>query len=135
MGGGGFPFGNVHVFHNGIPVHQRGSKPPPITQTITINMEQVFNGATLPVEIERWTMENGYRNNEKETIYVEIPQGVDDNEMILLKERGNITNDTQKGDIKIFVKINNLTSFKRNGLDLIIRKVTLKEALCGFVLR
>ena len=133
-GGGGFPFGNVHVFHNGVPLQQRVSKPPAITQTITINMEQVYNGATIPVEIDRWTMENGYRTAEKETIYVEIPQGVDDNEIIVLKDRGNIMNDNQRGDVKIFVKINNLTDFKRNGLDLIIEKqVTLKEALCGFV--
>ena len=35
--------------------------------------------------------------------------------------------------IKIFVKIENNTEFKRSGLDLILEKsITVKEALCGF---
>ena len=34
---------------------------------------------------------------------------------------------------KLFIKIINNTDFKRNGIDLIIeRKISLKEALCGF---
>jgi DnaJ family protein A protein 2 len=42
-------------------------------------------------------------------------------------------NENVKGDIKIFVKIANETLFKRIGLDLILeKKITLKEALCGF---
>ena len=33
----------------------------------------------------------------------------------------------------LFIKIVNNTDFKRNGLDLVIeRKISLKEALCGF---
>ena len=70
---------------------------------------------------------------EKETIYVEIPQGVDDNELIVLKDRGNIANEMCKGDVKVFIKVFNHTNFKRNGLDLIVEKnITLKESLCGF---
>ena len=38
-----------------------------------------------------------------------------------------------KGDVKIFVNINNTTNFKRDGLDLYyIHEIKLKEALCGF---
>jgi DnaJ family protein A protein 2 len=44
-------------------------------------------------------------------------------------------NETNKGDIKIFIKIQNDTEFVRNGLDLILNKsISLKEALCGFTL-
>jgi DnaJ family protein A protein 2 len=41
--------------------------------------------------------------------------------------------DDCRGDIKLFVKIENNTDFKRSGLDLIYEKgITVKEALCGF---
>jgi DnaJ family protein A protein 2 len=50
-----------------------------------------------------------------------------------LRDKGNILNENQKGDVKIFIKVVNETHFKRVGLDLILDKsITLKEALCGF---
>jgi DnaJ family protein A protein 2 len=53
--------------------------------------------------------------------------------MIILRDKGNVINENCKGDIKIFIKIENNTEFKRNGLDLIFEKtITVKEALCGF---
>jgi DnaJ-class molecular chaperone len=54
----------------------------------------------------------------------------------LLKDKGNVLNDSVKGDIKIFVKISNDTEYKRSGLDLMYeRTISLKEALCGFTLQ
>ena len=144
FGGAGGPFGfpgqgmppgaKVHIFHGGpMGFNQAIQKPVPILKTITINMEQVLSGASIPLEIERWIMENGLKVHEKETIYVTVPQGVDDNEIIILRDKGNAINENLKGDVKIFVKINNDTSFKRVGLDLVLDKnITLKEALCGF---
>jgi len=140
-GMGGFPPGmmppgaNIHVFRNGVPININNAmqKPQPIIKTISINMEQVMNGANIPVEIERWILENGNKVFERETIYVSIPKGIDDNEIIMLRDKGNILNEQNKGDIKLFVKVENTTDFKRAGLDLILeRKVSLKEALCGF---
>lgn len=137
MGGiPGMPNGaKVHIFHGG-PMggfQQAISKPTPIIKNLTIDMEQVLSGTTIPIDIERWVLENGIKTHEKETIYVTIPQGIDDNEILILREKGNVINDTVKGDIKVFVKIKNNTSFVRSGLDLIIEKnISLKEALCGF---
>jgi len=133
----GFPFGNVHVFHGNMPfpmnMNQSIQRLQPIVKTISVTMEQVMTGANIPVEIERWIVQEGTKVMEKETIYVEIPQGVDDNELIVLKDRGNIANEMCKGDVKVFIKVFNHTNFKRNGLDLIVEKnITLKESLCGF---
>ena len=51
----------------------------------------------------------------------------------MLENQGNIINENCKGDIKIFIKIENDTGFQRRGLDLIFeKKISLKEALCGF---
>lgn len=131
-GVGGFPgMGpNVQIFRNGVPLQQ---KPTPIIKTVSVTMEHVLNGVNLPVEIERWIVENGNKVFEKETVYVPIPKGVDDNEIIILRDKGNVINEYLKGDLKLFVKIVNNTDFKRNGLDLIYeKKISLKEALCGF---
>ena len=131
---------NIRVFHNGRPVQGFGpgfnpafQKPPPIVQNINVPIDKILTGTTIPVDIERWIMENGLKVCEHETIYVTVPKGIDDNEIIMLKEKGNIMSETNKGDIKIFVKIENNTEFKRSGLDLILDKtITVKEALCGF---
>jgi DnaJ-class molecular chaperone len=131
----GFPPGvKVHVFNGGpIGFQQALQKPSPIVKNIMITLEQILTGVTVPLEIERWIVENGMKVFENETVYVTIPQGIDDGEMLILREKGNVINETAKGDIKIFVKVNNDTLFKRSGLDLILEKnITLKEALCGF---
>jgi len=132
----GFPPGaQFHVFHNGMPVNigKQFQKPSPINKTVTIDIEQVYNGATIPLDVERWINDNGTKIFEKETLYVSIPKGIDENEIILLKDKGNIMNEQCKGDVKIFIKITNNTDIKRNGLDLLYDKnISLKEALCGF---
>jgi len=141
MGMGGFPPGmfpqgaNVQFFRNGLPVNmnQGFQKPSPIIQNVCINMEQVLNGATVPLEIERWIIENGNKVFEKQTIYINIPKGSDDNEIILMKDTGHVINETCKGDLKIVIKVENDSGFQRIGLDLILDKsISLKESLCGF---
>lgn len=108
-------------------------KPIPIIKTIVIQLEQVLESFLYPLEIKRWIIENEAKVFENETIYIDIPQSIDDNELIILKEKGNIINDICKGDIKLFIKIENNTLFERNGLDLILNKsISLKESLCGF---
>ena len=130
------PGANIRVFRNGVPVNigqQALEKPSPIVKTLTINMETVLTGGKIPMEVERWLIENGHKVFEKTTIYVDVFKGIDHNEIILLREQGNILNETCKGDVKVFVEIVNNTQFVRNGLDLIMDKnISLKEALCGF---
>ena len=109
-------------------------KAQPIVKTLEITLTHAYEGINIPVEIERWIhQENNVKFTEKEKIYVNIPKGIDDNEIIILKERGNIIQSKCKGDIKCFVKIKNDTDFKRDGLNLVYnKKISLKESLCGF---
>jgi len=109
------------------------NKPVPIVKNVEITLSNSYNGCTIPFEITRWIVENGVKREEEEKLYVNIPRGIDNNELIILREKGNILNEHNKGDVKIFVKIKNDTDFIRNGLDLILNKtISLKEALCGF---
>jgi DnaJ family protein B protein 4 len=136
--GNGQPF--VQVFHNGRPINvQFGAnmmKPTPIVKNITVTIEQVLNGTKMPIEIERWIVNPGLEKTkvfEKETFYIDIPKGVDSGEIIMLNEKGNILENGIKGDVKIFIQVENNTEFKRKGIDLILEKtITLKESLCGF---
>lgn len=114
-------------------IFQAMQKPPPIIKNIKISMTQAYTGCSLPVEIERWIIENDLKVSETETIYIPIHPGIDDNEIIVLREKGNAVNDTLKGDLKLVIQIDNTTAFRRHGLDLIfVYKLSLKEALCGF---
>jgi DnaJ family protein A protein 2 len=132
---GGFPGGpNIRIFRNGVPVNMNQiEKPPAIVRNIQINMEMVLNGGKIPVEIERWILENGNKLHETTTVYVDIFKGIDNNEIIMLKDQGNIVSEHCKGDVKIFISVNNDSCFSRRGLDLIMEKeISLKESLCGF---
>ena len=129
-----FGGGNFRVYQNGVDVTPTQlKKPVPIIKTIEITLEQAYNGLQYPLEINRWIMEGKTKRVETEKIYVDIPKGIDNNEIIMIREKGNMMSESNKGDIKIFVKIKQHSSFKRHGLHLIIEKtISLKDSLCGF---
>lgn len=113
--------------------HPMMNKPVPIIKNMEITLMESYTGCTKPLIINRWIIEDNMRRQENETLYIVIPKGVDNNEIIIIRNKGNSQSDTNKGDIKIFIKVINKTDFKRAGLDLIYQKqITLKEALCGF---
>ena len=126
---------HVQIFRNGMPVNMNQlRKPVPIIKTIEISIEQAYTGMKFPLEIERWVEESGSKRVERERLYVDVPTGIDDNEIIIMRDRGNVLADDCRGDIKLFIKIiNNSRHMVRKGMDLYFEKnITLKEALCGF---
>lgn len=134
--GGGNPF--LHPFfspqqcqNNPFVSHANAqAKPQPIQKEITVTMAQVYQGDSVPLEIERWIQNQG---KEKEILYVNIPKGMDEGEIITLKDQGNILSDQNKGDVRVTIHVETCAEFERSGLDLICKKViTLKEAICGF---
>jgi hypothetical protein len=112
------------------------SKPSPIIKNVEVEMSKILETQSIPIEIERFIYENDTKIHEMETIYIEIPKGADDNEIIILNNKGNIISQDDKvikGDIKVIIKIKNDTDYKRYGLNLILdQEITLKESLCGF---
>jgi DnaJ-class molecular chaperone len=106
---------------------EQNKKPLSLSKTMQISLEQSYEGCILPLLIER----TNNKTQETETIYVSIPKGIDNNEFIIIEKKGNIINDKQ-GDIKVIIRINNTSSIKREGLDILYTQdITLKEALCG----
>ncbi len=143
----GIPMGmQGQVFMNGRPVamnmnprnirrtySKQFQKPTPIMKHIDITLNQAYTGLKHPLNIERWIRINDTRKIEKEKVYVDIPAGVDDNELIILRDQGNDLDGIIKGDIKVFIRIKNTTNFTREGLHLKYKnKISLKDALTGF---
>ena len=144
MPGGGGPGGfhnvhvnmdgmpNVRIFHNGNPFFG-GLNAPPIIKNVEITLEKAFTGCSIPIEIEKWVQNNDSRVTKKESFTIDIPPGVNENEVLIMRGAGNSVNGVVNGDIKIVIQIINNTPFERHGNDLILKKkITLKEALCGF---
>ena len=135
-----FPGGSARIFTN---MHHSGNpfnphvllKPEPISKSITITIEEAYSGCNIPITINRWIKNNNKQKiQEQETVYIEIPKGIDTNEIIMIKEKGNIIMQGDlKGDVKVIITIKNNSSFIRDGMDLIYHKtLSLKESLCGF---
>jgi DnaJ-class molecular chaperone len=144
MGGmeGGIPgMPGIRIFHSssGMPggfhsqMFHQIHRPEPIIKHLQITIEQSYQGCVVPIEIERWVLNNNVKTMENETLYLNIPQGIDDNEMIGIRDKGHVVNGEIFGEVKISINIINNTGYKRSGLDLIYhKKISLKEALCGF---
>ena len=108
------------------------SYPEDIAIEHTIRFLDSYKGVSIPINISRQIVKNNNIKNEKETIYVDIPKGCDNNEIITINGKGNIINDVQS-DIKLKILLDQHDKFKRSGLDLILTKeINFKESLCGF---
>lgn len=133
-GPGGMPgHPNVHIFHNGKPVFTKHTKPAAITKTISISLKSAYTGTNYPLEIERWFITNNVKKMERETVYLDIPPGVDNNEIIILENKGNVNHTGLKGDVKVYINIEPERNMMRDGLDLYVKKtISLKDSLTGF---
>lgn len=109
--------------------------PLPIIQSISITFAQAYTGHTMSVDVEKWSIDadTNLRIVQTEAIQVTIPPGIDDNELILMRNCGNELSEDNKGDVKFVVSVAPSPIFERHGMDLIYRKtISLREALCGF---
>jgi DnaJ-class molecular chaperone len=111
----------------------QATPPESIIKTVSLTLEQCFNGCTIPLEIDRQIPDNDIVKIEKETIHAQIPKGVLQGDTIILNECGHMNEHGMKGDIRIIVNILQHPVFKVEHLDLHIEKnIPLKLALCGF---
>lgn len=150
FGGGGMPGGvsfsmgpnqEFHFFQGGAGsgggfpgfFHQQLQKPPPIIKNLSLTLEQAYFGGNFQLSYERWSVVNNVRTVETQNINISVPPGIDENEVIVMRDMGNSIENAIRGDIKICIQITNDTIFQRQGMDLVMnRTISLKEALCGF---
>lgn len=92
----------------------------PIVVPVTLSMYQSYTGCKLPITLDRWEMQRRVR----ETVYVDMPPGIDTNEHIMLDRTPPVC---------VSVTVANETNLVRKGLDVwCVHTITLKEAFCGF---
>jgi curved DNA-binding protein len=107
-------------------------KPPVLEKKVEINFEESYNGVQLPIKIEREIKSGKMAYHEEEKMYVSIPAGIDDGEIIEIEDKGHIYNDV-KGTIKLHIKVASSSVYERKGLNLIYTQtVSFKESICGF---
>ena len=119
---------------NHSPFLQKNISVPDIVLPLNISYSDSFFGANLPITITRKLNNSEIINDESETetIYVKIPKGIDNNEIINIQNKGNIYNNIQS-NVKLIVNLTKSAEFSRNGLDLIYNKtLSFKESLTGF---
>lgn len=110
----------------------KASPPPTLEKNINITFEESYKGTNFPFVIERDIKEGNLTYQEQEKVYVTIPQGIDDGEIMHIQEKGHIYNGIN-GDIKLHLHITPHAKFDRRGLNIIYKQsVSFKESICGF---
>lgn len=133
---GGHPAAFEVMFSNEMPhIFKERIQPPPILEKkIDITFEDSYRGNIIPFVIEREIKMGNLSYNEEEKVYIPIQKGIDDGEILLVKDKGNIFNDT-KGDLKLYIHVLPNSDYERKGLNIIKKhNLTFKESICGFEL-
>jgi DnaJ-class molecular chaperone len=129
----GRPMGNMHAQHPQQPHVRVYQVPETIIKTVSLTLEQCYNGCSIPLEIDRQVPDNDIIKIERETIHAQIPKGVQSGDTIILNDCGHMNEAGMKGDIRIIINVLQHAVFKVENLDLVIEKtIPLKSALCGF---
>lgn len=103
-----------------------------ILKILEISFYQAYNGCSIPISINRKIIYNNIINEENETLYVNIPNGIDNNEIIILENKGNNVNNNYS-NVKITIKLLEHNNFTREGLDIYFKlNLSFKESLIGF---
>lgn len=104
----------------------------PLDKQVEITFDQAFKGANIPILIEREFRKGNNLFKEQEKIYIVIPSGIDDGEIIEIADKGNGLFD-KRGSLRLHIKIAHHNIFERKGLNLIYNHtITFKESICGF---
>jgi DnaJ-class molecular chaperone len=123
-------FDNKNKFQEN--VYEKVEIPDDIIQELTITFNQAFNGCCLPVEISREIRNGNKFYEETELIYIDIPKGIDNKELIILEKKGHIIGNEQS-NLKIQILLAQHDIFTRDGMDLLKKiDITFKESICGF---
>tara|TARA_B100001769_G_scaffold175564_1_gene138462 strand:- start:2148 stop:2975 length:828 start_codon:yes stop_codon:yes gene_type:complete len=98
---------------------------------LEITYEDSYNGANVPININRSINNNNIFKYEQEKIYIPLPKSIDDNEIIIINNKGNCVNGNFS-DIKVVIKLKEHLIYFRDGLNLIyISSINFKESLIG----
>ena len=109
------------------------NKPSSILTTLDLTLEEVYYGGDFLVHFERTTTSFGFKTQESHSISVHVNPGIEDGEIIVIKNEGNKLSSNKIGDVEVEINYKQHPYFEKEKNNLIYKKqLTLKEALCGF---
>ena len=119
-----------------IPGLHKEPEPEEVLEDIHINheieFEESYNGCCIPILVTRTINRGQIKNNkENEKIYLTIPKGVDNDEIITIENKGHILNNKQS-HVKVHIKIKDHITFKKMNTSNIAKQISFKESLTGF---
>ena len=115
---GGFPF-------PGAQMHRQSSD---VTARIIISLEDVYNGTTKSVEIERYVKGETIKNK----IKINIPKGCPDNFKMVKKGLGNEHDDLEPGNLILVVTYDDHPDFQvTNNHLILLKKVKFGTSMVG----
>lgn len=118
---------STNIFESFIP-----QKVEDLETKIELTFMESYTGIEIPINIKREIINGKKISYENEKIYINIEEGTDDGEIILLPNKGNYKNGNYS-NLKVLIRVLNDSSFQRNGLDIIVYKdISFKESICGF---
>ena len=132
---------DMDFFNNIFGVNRRGASTMPFRQINSLNIDKSYeisfqeswSGVIKQIIIERFSLINNIKVVETEQLYIRIPPGVKNRNVIILKGKGNSINNKIFGDVLVNIVVKNTTEFIRDEFDLILKKkITFKESLVGF---
>lgn len=104
----------------------------PLETVLELTFEQAVQGHSLPITVTRDLIHGIQRTKETEKIYVTIPAGMDNGEILEIPEKGH-QQQNKKGSLKIHIHVKPHEVFERKGLHLLCQHtLTFKESICGF---
>ena len=127
---------NIRIFRNGVDISPIMKDD--LSMPLKITLEETYHGHNKEISIKRQIIDlnNNSKVEENEVISIKIPKGIDNNEIIVIENKGNkyIKDSTEVfSNLKIIFLLEKHHSFTRDGINLIYNhKISLKEALCGF---
>jgi len=104
----------------------------PLETVLELTFEQAVLGHSLPITVTRDLVNGLHRTKETEKIYVTIPAGMDNGEILEIPEKGH-QQQHRKGTLKIHIHVKPHEVFERKGLHLVCQHtLEFKESICGF---
>jgi len=121
---------NMHMGEN---IHfEDMTRPEPLDVEIEITLEEAYKGHNTPIMIERNVNNGKIMTIEQERVYVNMPPGIDNGEIIQIEEKGHVLRN-HKSVLRVHIKIKQHDVFERKGLQLFYKhSLTFKESICGF---
>ena len=104
----------------------------PLNIKVEIGFIDSYTGVSLPVNVKREIRTGKSISFEIERMYIDIKEGIDDEEIIIISNKGNI-GDGRSSDLRLHIHVIPTESFSRDGLNLLhTQNITFKESIVGF---